>query len=168
MKRFSLTLLPILFLFLAIGFQSCTKDEDPKEFVADDNTFANFASWSLDVTKQGIDPSLGAAHGGNDSTTIRKMYFKDGVKRSGEEYPIGALILKHSYNDNGVNMRTGMVKRGNDFDAAHNNWEYFVVMPDGKIATDADGNKMRGANLLNGMCVGCHSGAASKDYIFSK
>ncbi len=169
MKKITLTLLPMLFLFLAIGFQSCTKDDEPKEFIADDNTFANFASWSLDVERQGMDPSLGAAHGGNDSTTVRKIYFKDGVKRSGDEYAVGSTILKYSYNSNGqVNMRTGMVKRGNNFDAEHNNWEYFVLMPDGKIASDANGNKMRGANLLNGMCVGCHSGASGKDYIFTK
>lgn len=168
MKKFSYLLLPILLLFLAVGFQSCDKDEDPKESIADDNTFANFASWSLDVERVGIDPSLGSAHGGNDSTTVRKIYFKDGVSRSGDEYPIGATILKYSFNDNGVDMRTGMVKRGNDFDAEHNDWEYFVVTADGKIATDADGAKMRGANLMNGMCVGCHSGAASKDYIFTK
>jgi len=161
----------MLFLFLAVGLQSCTKDEDdnPIEVIADDNTFANFANWSLDVEKTGIDPSLGAAHGGNDSTTIRKIYFKDGVKRSGDEYPVGATILKYSYNSNGqVNMRTGMVKRGNDFDTEHNNWEYFVIMPDGKIASDDDGNKMRGSNLMNGMCIGCHSGASNKDYIFTK
>ena len=159
----------MLLLFLAVGFQSCDKDEDPKEVIADDNTFANFAAWSLDVEKVGIDPSLGAAHGGNDETTVRKIYFKDGVSRSGNEYAIGATILKHSYNDNGVDMRTGMVKRGNDFDAENNDWEYFVVMPDGKIAVDADGNSMRGAaTLMNGMCLGCHSGAASKDYVFTK
>jgi hypothetical protein len=169
MRKLYLTLLPMLFLSLAVGLQSCTKDDEPTELIADDNTFANFTDWSLDVEKVGIDPSLGAAHGGNDSTTVRKIYFKDGVKRSGDEYPIGALILKHSYNSNGqVNMRTGMVKRGNNFDTEHNNWEYFVLAPDGKIAQDADGNKMRGSNLMNGMCVGCHNGASSKDYIFTK
>ena len=169
MKKITLTLLPMLFLFLALGFQSCTKDDEPKEFIADDNTFANFEAWSLDVTKQGIDPSLGAAHGGNDSTTVRKIYFKDGVKRSGDEYPVGATILKYSFNSNGqVNVRTGMVKRGNNFDTEHNDWEYFVLKPDGKIAKDADGNILRGSNIFNGMCVSCHSGASGKDYIFSK
>ncbi len=169
MRRFTLTILPMLFLFLALGFQSCKKDDEPKEFIADDNTFANYDAWSLDVTRYGIDPSLGPAHGGNDSTTVRKIYFKDGVKRSGDEYPIGATILKYSYNSNGqVNVRTGMVKRGNNFDPEHNNWEYFIITQDGKIAEDANGKKKRGANLNNGGCVSCHSGASSKDYIFTK
>ena len=168
MKKIYVFLLPLLVFTIAASVQSCTKDE-PTEVIADDNTFANYESWSLDVERQGIDPSLGAAHGGNDSTTIRKVYFKDGVSRSGDEYPVGATILKYSYNSSGdVNVRTGMVKRGNDFDPDHNDWEYFIITPDGKIAKNADGNTLRGANLLNGTCVGCHSGAANKDYIFTK
>jgi hypothetical protein len=168
MRKISLLLMPMLLLFLAVGFQSCDKDEIT-EYIADDNTFANFADWSLDVTKNGIDPSLGAAHGGNNENTVRKIYFQDGVSRDGDEYPIGARIIKHSFNPDGLDMLTGMVKRGNDFDSEHNDWEYFVLMPDGKIATDADGNKMRGsANLMNGGCIGCHSNFASKDYIASK
>ncbi len=169
MRNFYLFLLGFMLFGTVVSVQSCTKDEEPTEVIADDNTFANYESWSLDAERQGVDSSLGAAHGGNDSTTIRKVYFKDGVSRSGTEYPIGATILKYSYNASGsVNMRTGMVKRGNDFDPDHNDWEYFVITPDGKIAKDADGNTLRGANLMNGMCVGCHSGAANKDYIFTK
>ncbi len=36
-----------------------------------------------------------------------------------------------------------------------------------KIAMDTEGNPMRGADLMGGMCLGCHS-AASTDYVFSK
>ncbi len=169
MKNFYVFLFSLVVIASVVSVQSCTKDKEPTEFIADDNTFANYESWSLDVERQGIDPSLGAAHGGNDSTTIRKIYFKDGVSRSGDEYPVGATILKYSYNSNGsVNVRTGMVKRGNNFDPDHNNWEYFVITPDGKIAKNADGKVLRGSNLLNGACVSCHSGASSKDYIFTK
>ena len=60
-----------------------------------------------------------------------------------------------------------MAKRGNDFDAANGDWEYFVLNGDGSIAVDGDGNIMRGANLMNGACLGCHE-KASTDYIFSK
>ena len=170
MKRKSLMLVPVLLLFFALGFQSCDKEEEePKELIADNSTFAGFENWSLDVTKYGIDPSLGTAHGGNDANTVRKIYFKDGVKVEGDEYPVGALIAKRSTNDStSLDMITGMVKRGNDFDTEHNNWEYFVIMPDGKIATDEQGNAMRGTGLMDGMCLGCHSNAAAKDYIFSK
>ena len=169
MKKIYVFLLPLFVFTIAVSVSSCTKEEEPKEVIADDNTFANYASWSLDAQRQGIDPSLGAAHGGNDSTTVRKIYFKDGVSRLGDEYPVGAVILKYSVNsDKSVNVRTGMVKRGNDFDPEHNDWEYFIIKPDGTIAKDADGNVLRGANLMNGACIGCHSGAASKDYIFTK
>ena len=61
-----------------------------------------------------------------------------------------------------------MVKRGNNFDPDHNDWEYFVLQPDGKIAMDGDGNPLRGANLMGGMCVSCHAQASGSDYIFSK
>jgi len=60
------------------------------------------------------------------------------------------------------------VKRGNNFNTSGGNWEWFMLSPDGKIADDGSGNKLRGANLLDGMCVGCHSGAKSKDFVFSK
>lgn len=36
----------MLFLFLAVGLQSCTKDDEPIEVITDDSTFANFADLS--------------------------------------------------------------------------------------------------------------------------
>jgi hypothetical protein len=61
-----------------------------------------------------------------------------------------------------------MVKRGNNFDAAHDDWEYFMLKPDGTLMSDSTGMVMRGATLMGGMCAGCHGGASTKDYIFSK
>jgi hypothetical protein len=64
---------------------------------------------------------------------------------------------------------TAMVKRGNNFNAAGGDWEWFMLNSDGSIAVDAtSGMAMRGANLMNGMCIGCHQGASSKDYVYSK
>ncbi|MBL7802907.1 MAG: cytochrome P460 family protein [Saprospiraceae bacterium] len=151
-------------------FQACKDDEDPiTEFIAEDATFSGFGSFHLHTTKQGADPALGPAHAGNDATAKREIYFKDDVSPANGKYPVGAVVVKHTTNGDGsVNEVTAMVKRGNNFDAAGGDWEYFMLQPDGKIAKDPDGNLMRGAKLMNGMCQGCHSGAAAKDYIFTK
>ncbi len=108
------------------------------------------------------------AHHGNDSTVTRYIYFKDSQTFSGGKYPLGTIIVKESQNDDmSVHELTAMVKRGNNFNANAGDWEWFMLAPDGKIATDTDGNPMRGADLMGGMCVGCHS-AVSTDYVFSK
>jgi hypothetical protein len=158
-------------LFGMVIIQSCKDDTDPEpttnnEFVADDASFAGWDTWDLIDTKNGIDPSLGGAHAGNDSTAVRKIYVKDAQKPVNGVYPIGTLVVKHMKSDS-AEMVTAMAKRGNDFDAANNDWEYFVIMADGKIVVD-NGTAMRGStDLMNGMCVGCHSKAAT-DYIFTE
>ena len=169
-KRF--VILPLLSVFITlIFFQACTKtSSQPQEYIADSTSFKNFSSWPLQSTKHGPDPLLMAmAHANNDSTVVRDKYFKNGQNAVNGKYPTGTIVVKHSYNPKGtVNEFTGMVKRGNNFDAAHNDWEYFVLKPDGTIMTNTYGMIMRGANLMGGMCVSCHGGASGKDYIFSK
>jgi hypothetical protein len=147
--------------------QSCSDDEDEMEFVADSGTFAGFESWSLDFEADGADPALGMAHGGNDETVNRKVYFKNGQNPVNGEYPKGTVIVKRSTSPGGLDEVTAMVKRGGDFNSANNGWEWFMLMPDGSIA-EMEGMPARGANLMNGMCGGCHAGAANQDYVFSK
>ncbi len=164
--------LAIIVLFaLAFTIQSCSKDDDPvpEEFIADNDTFKNFSSWTLGGEFQGADPSLGGAHGGNDSTVTRSVYFKNNVVPVNGLYPLGAVIVKYSHNTGGdLNEYTAMVKRGNNFNPAGNDWEYFMLAGDGQIAKDQSGNEMRGANLMNGMCMGCHTKAQNSDYIFTQ
>ena len=154
---------------------NCTKDDDEEtpanpEYIATDASFNNFTSWVLEAANSGPDPALGPAHHGNDSTVTRMIYFKNGQDPVNGLYPVGTIIVKQSSNpDLTVDEVTAMVKRGNNFDADHNDWEYFVLMPDGTIAEDEQGNELRGAgDLFNGMCLTCHTAAASSDYIFSK
>jgi hypothetical protein len=154
-------------------FQSCNKNDDdeaPQEFVADNSSFSNFMNWPLEAQNHGPDPALGGlAHGGNDSTVTRYVYFQNGQDPVNGVYPIGTLIAKHSNNpDLTVNEFTGMAKRGNNYNASGGDWEFFVLNPDGTIATDGNGAPMRGSNLMNGMCLGCHSAASAKDFIFTK
>lgn len=176
MKKSNKHLLSIAIILIGtVLIQSCTKDEDKddkktadNEFIADSTTFIGFMSWPLEATKNGADPSLGMAHAGNDSTAVRRIYFKDGVNPTNGIYPIGATIVKHTTNAAGtLNEFTGMVKRGNGFNPGKGDWEFFMLSANGKIAYDM-GAPLRGANLMGGMCGGCHAGAASKDFIFSK
>ena len=166
-KSLFLTLLAAAALIFTL--QSCSDEDDPNpEFIADDETFEHFMTWVMEAEYQGPDPALGAAHGGNDETVVRKVYFKDGQDRVDGEFPLGTLIVKHSNNpDNSVNGFTAMAKRGNNFNPDGGDWEWFLLNPDGSIATDDAGNQRRGADL--GQCLNCHSaGAASTDYVFSK
>lgn len=166
--------LNLLVILLVIGVVSaCDKKEDeepeqPQEYVATDASFSDFQSWELAAQEQGPDPALGPAHHGNDSTVTRYIYFKDSQTSSGGKFPLGTIIVKESKNpDMSIHETTAMVKRGNNFNQDHNDWEWFMLAPDGKIAMDGEGNPMRGANLMGGMCNGCHSAAAT-DYVFSK
>ena len=159
-------------LISIMGLVSCSEDStttpDAQEFIANDNSFSNFMSWKLEATNSGPDPALGMAHAGNDSTVSRKIYVKNGQDRVNGKFPVGTIIVKHSSNPSGtVNEFTAMVKRGNNFNPAGNDWEWFMLTQDGKIAQD-NGMHVRGANLMDGMCVGCHSSASSKDFVFSK
>lgn len=140
-------MVPALFVL-----QSCDKendnDEQPEqadEFVADDNSFADFMSWPLDVTTQGADPALGMAHAGNDSTVTRNIYFKNGQDPVNGKYPVGSIIVKHSSNpDQTVNEFTARVKRGNEYNPTGGDWEWFMLNPDGTIASDPNTGNDRG------------------------
>ena len=159
----------IMMLAVFISFQSCDDEEDPiPEYIADDSSFSSFMNWKLEAQNQGPDPALGPAHAGNDNSVTRRIYFKDGQNPVNGEYPVGTIIVKHSNNaDNSVNEFTAMVKRGNDFNPNGGDWEWFMLKPDGTIGDDGSGGKMRGANLMNGMCLSCHS-ASSTDFSFTK
>ena len=166
----------VLFLLAGfISFSACTKDEDepqveqPQEYIANDASFAGFGSWPLAAQNQGPDPALGPAHQGNDSTVTRYIHFKDDQNRVNGKYPTGTIIVKESYNPGqSIHEVTAMVKRGNNFAPTGGDWEWFILAPDGKIAADNDGNPMRGADLMGGMCIGCHSAASGSDYSFTK
>ena len=175
MKKNYYLLSIMILLGASISFTSCKKDEeddeDPQveEYVATNDSFKNIMSWTLGAEPVGIDPALGAAHGGNDSTVTRSIYFKDDAKPLSDKYPLGTVIVKHSHNPGGtVEQYTAMVKRGNNFDSANGDWEYFMLAGDGQIGLD-NGMEMRGngATMMNGMCLGCHTKASGQDYIFT-
>ena len=172
------TFLTIGLLIAAItALNGCKKDApDPPpttpdpgpQFIADNSSFQDFFNWSLDATQQGADPGLGEAHGGNDESVTRNVFFKDGQDPVNGAYPVGTIIVKHSTNPGGtVDERTAMVKRGGNYDPDFGNWEFFMLTPEANIALDPEGSPMRGNLLMGGMCRGCHTGAQT-DHVFSK
>lgn len=154
-------------LFMINLFQAC-KDDDTtdeptpqeQEFVADSTSFQNYASWSLDAEMMGEDPALGMAHAGNDSNSVRKIYFLDGQAPVNGEYPVGTIIVKETTNDTAFLANTAMVKRGGSFNPANDGWEWLLLDQDGMILD-------RGADLMGGACAGCHTNATT-DWVFSK
>ena len=151
--------------------QSCNTDngDTSPEFIADSTSFSEFLNWPLEKTYYGPDPLLAEmAHLNNDSTVIREVHFNNGQDPVNGKYPVGTLIVKYSHNPSGtVKEFTAMAKRGNNFSAQSGDWEFFLLEDGGKIATDSAGMQMRGADLMDGICIYCHS-LASSDFVFSK
>lgn len=156
-------------VFLSI--QACEEDDEiaddtDDEFVASSSDFSDFRNWTELSTVSGPDPAIGPAHQANDETTTRTIYIKENVNRMANgEFPVGTILVKDTQDDAGNTVEvTAMVKRGNGFDADNNDWEWFMLMPDGVIAID-NGSPVRGAIQ---MCSGCHAQNQDEDYVFSK
>ena len=156
----------------AVNYDTLARIDDGTcfyEFVANDTTFANFIEWTKVDSNNGPDPFNAGSHGSNDSTVVREVYFYNDASPINEKYKLGARIVKYSHSEtSGFFQITAMAKRGNEFDPAHNDWEWFILNPNGSIAEDSLGSPLRGKNVLNQYhCASCHN-AASKDYVFSK
>jgi hypothetical protein len=75
----------------------------------------------------------------------------DAFDRKAPYYPVNSVIIKEK-SSIGIG---GMIKHAPGYDPAHGDWEYFYLddpsqVSHGKIAS----------------CIGCHSSAASTDYVF--
>lgn len=165
MKRTTVIALATFVLGGAFTFHACSKDDDGVEepddgFVAENGDFANFIDWGNPITTHGDNDALaGMAHVPDPSAT-RDIYFKDGQEPIEEgEYPQGTIIVKHSYDGEGEDEFTAMVKRGGDFNSEGGGWEWFMLEADGRIMG-------RGAALMEGGCQSCHNNAAT-DRVFT-
>jgi len=182
MKLFRFTMVGPVALLMVLGTTSCNKegctnenalnyDSEAKkddgscelEYIADDQTFANWSSWTQGAQHTGADPSLGGAHGGNDSSAVRTVYWKESQTPVDGIYPLGTVIIKQTELSDGSTVLTGMVKRGDKYDASGGDWDYFMLNSDGTIADDG---AARGSDLMNGMCKSCHA-FADTDFIFT-
>jgi hypothetical protein len=161
MKKSKLLLVCFGALFISYVSQSCTEEVDVTltEFIADSTTFDGYATWQK-FTETGINTALGsAAHGGQDSTTVRDIYYKDSQSPVNGTYPVGTVIYKHVTSPSGIDAHFAMAKRGNDFNPDNGDWEWFMLDATGSITT-------RGGLTMVG-CNNCHS-TATTDYSFVK
>lgn len=153
-------------------FMAGCKSEDNSttpvvEFAAADADIANYGSWTKTAENLvGPDPAgiIGPAHESGNADVRRTVFINKGsaTKVSGK-WENGTILIKEMRKTDGTLLGAmGMAKRGASFNPDHNGWEWFMVGSDGKIAD-------RGANLMNGMCNGCHSTQKSTyDYVFTK
>jgi mono/diheme cytochrome c family protein len=137
----------------------------PAEYAASEADFADYRTWP--VTGEASEPHevLGPAHKGEAG--LRRVYKKPLLANPDTEtqgYPTGTIIVKEVEQEGDITEITAMVKRGGDFNPEHGAWEWFMLDP-------SDLSIMgRGANLMDGMCNGCHASATEpkygKDYVF--
>jgi len=136
----------------------------PYQYQAEESDFDDYASWHLVGTEQGPDAFLGEAHAGNDENAVRKIYKKQLAANPNEEgwgHPVGTMLLKTVENEaQEIIGKTGMVKRGGDYDPANGDWEYYMW--------DGAGDLVNSGAL--GACIGCHAeangGGGGRDYVF--
>jgi hypothetical protein len=175
MKKFTYLSAIASFFMIAVVVQSCKKDDDsaeekvtdPVQFIADNSTFSDFETWTLRASIHGADPAVGTLHGGNDTSVTRDVYVKNDQQPVNGIYPQGTLIVKHSYNTSGtLDEYTAMAKRGGNFNASHNGWEWFVLNQDGSINTNSSGAALRGEEIVSLGCRSCHA-FGQKDYTYT-
>lgn len=153
------------------------------EVEADNTTFAGYRDWNVIDTIDGAGAFadvIGEAHGAQ-ADGIRRVVYKKQLNANpdtlAQGYPIGTALVKEVINaDDEVIEVVAMLKRGGDFSPETGNWEWFVLQAgSGEFVLDDSGSALRGALLMNGACVGCHSAAnpagnsnadAGTDFVF--
>jgi mono/diheme cytochrome c family protein len=142
---------------------------EKKEFVAQQEDFANYQNWqSTDYT---IAPNdiLGSAHMGADPDYSRRVYINSG-EIEGDEYLSGTILIKETFTWEDGNQKLAemggilaMAKRDGEFNPNAGGWEWFMLAPDLSIAARG------GEEMMDGMCNGCHAAATGQggmDYVF--
>lgn len=175
MKKITITYSFILVGIISLPFTTLKGFIDagnqPAEFIANDETFKNYLSWTLLAERSGRDPALGIFHNSNVENLIRKVYIKDNIKPIDGSYPIGTVIVKEYRNQDGTPSEfdpLAMVKRGGDqFNTSFNGWEWFRLDRKSLKVAIIDGVAIRGADLGNNACNRCHSKVKSKDMVFT-
>ncbi|MFN3821473.1 MAG: cytochrome P460 family protein [bacterium] len=162
-----------------LGNLGCSKDDGPPTraddtgFEATIQDFQNYAAWpKIDYTVYPVNSSiLGAAHEGNVPTRVREIWMKTTGSPNDPTYSRGTIIVKETHGWTNGGEKTwpemggllAMVKRGGTFNPTGGGWEYLMLSNDGRQIL------ARGANLMDGMCMSCHSlatGSVGKDFVF--
>ena len=75
--------------------------------------------------------------------------------------PNGAIIVKENYMPDGQLAAITTMYKVDGFNPEANDWHWVKFLPDGSV--DMDGM----AQGKVPMCIGCHSGRADNDYIYT-
>lgn len=137
------------------------------EFVAQESDFAGFASWTKTAGPlSGVGPnpsSIGPAHDSGDATVSRTIYINNNATRGADgQYPVGTILVKAHTKGGAMVGGTAMAKRGSSFNPTVKDWEWFILTASGSIMVRG------GAEVMGGACNSCHSGASSKDFVFTR
>ena len=112
-------------------------------------------------------PVLSATHGNRHVVTFINGKAEGSALGGKFPFPVGAVLAKESFEDQaGKPGAKGplfiMEKRAKGYDAAHGDWHYAVVAPDGAVALSGNGKDGSPAEF----CAACHSVARVNDYVF--
>lgn len=137
----------------------------PAEYAAGRDDFQAYAAWTLIGEASGEYDLLQGAHKANTTRRVYKRQLQANPDTAFNEYPVGTTLVKEVLDNGEILEITAMVKRGNQFNGGHNNWEWFMLNP-GDLTIQG-----RGADLLGDMCNNCHVQALSPDigldYVFA-
>lgn len=159
-----------LFAMCVALVASSTACGGPAEFVAAPANFQGYRSWTQTTASlMGPGPMasvLGMAHGATDPSSSRSIYINaagQAARAGTAAFPLGTVLVKEQRAADGtVQMVLGMAKRGNGFNPGAAGWEWFILDESGAVMTRG------GAEVMMGMCNNCHSGAASRDLVFTR
>ncbi len=132
----------------------------PLEVAAAASDFADYATWTQIADVSGANALLGMAHKADDPTAQRRIYSRSPLGNPDAAlggYPKGTMLVKEITQGGAVTEITAMVKRGGAFNPDNGNWEWFMLDPATLDIMD------RGADLMMGMCNGCHAQALEAD-----
>lgn len=163
--------LPIV--MLALVFSSCSKDDDPVQFI--------ISQADLDAVSVLIGDYTGGegAHGGPDGisadSTVRVVYAISDLKGAVSG---GTIVTKNTFHrgldgnaSDKLYVSFAMVKREAGYYPDGGDWEYSVMPNDGSTDYTAHPNGMLPAaeTAMRGKltdCASCHSGAGGGDFLF--
>lgn len=166
---------------LILFFTGCSNDDENVVQTAPDDGYAAqlqdlqaYMAWAkADYTTYPTNRDLlGDAHEGNTPLRVREVWANQDLSISDSAYPRETIIVKetHGWTDSGdrtwpdMGGVLAMVKRGGEFNPSGGGWEYFI------LSNDVSQIMERGTNVMNGMCMACHSAATvagGKDYVFA-
>ena len=134
--------------------ENMTPDPTPQtEYVAEDSDFQGFRNWTVVSQLSKALSDDGRAH----TDAARTIWIKqaNATRSKNGQYPNGTILVKEVLGGYGI---VAMVKRGGNFNSAHQGWEWFRLDSAGKITSRNSAN----------ICNNCHAQVKNQDYTFTK